>query len=375
MSRMMPARIRAEGAELFDKGLMTDVSVSGMKLSADVDGEQVVYDLDGQNDLCFCDVFQRNKRYCQHIAAVEEYLKKADIEAVEEEKKAYEAEVEKSKELQASADFLAKVNEDKWANQSEKMILEVEVSDPQLMESFYYSGNFLAFTFKIRLSTMSRSYIIKDIPHFITLLRKGGTYLIGSSHYVTLMLSHFDKASQDFLSYLLKITPSHEEMALTNLFRKLGRYFVPHAGLLPELLALTAAMDFSMKISEKPVRYFSVLPLDDEGDLYQFEVKPLDDVIELTIKEMPHQTFFDGEIIYRDHVFYQLDAEQLEILNLLSKVPMATDDLRMIHFDYDDKDKLAQALQIFEKLGYVDAPSAFKIRPFKPQFSFDLDGS
>ena len=83
MSRMMPARIRAEGAELFDKGLMTDVSVSEMKLSADVDGEQVVYDLDGQNDLCFCDVFQRNKRYCRHIAAVEEYLKKADTEAVE----------------------------------------------------------------------------------------------------------------------------------------------------------------------------------------------------------------------------------------------------------------------------------------------------
>lgn len=82
-------------------------------------------------------------------------------------------------------------------------------------------------------------------------------------------------------------------MTLTNLFRKLGRYFVPHAGLLPELLALTETMDFSMKISEKSVKYFSVLPLDDEGDLYQFEVKPLDDVIELTIKEMPHQTFFE----------------------------------------------------------------------------------
>ena len=47
--------------------------------------------------------------------------------------------------------------------------------------------------------------------------------------------------------------------------------------------------------------------------------------------------------------------------------------MKMIHFDYDDKDKLAQALQIFEKLGYVDAPDAFKIRPFKPRFSFDLD--
>jgi hypothetical protein len=43
-----------------------------------------------------------------------------------------------------------------------------------------------------------------------------------------------------------------------------------------------------------------------------------------------------------------LDAEQLEILNLLSKVPMTTDNLRMIHFDYDDKDKLAQALQILK---------------------------
>jgi hypothetical protein len=115
------------------------------------------------------------------------------------------------------------------------------------------------------------------------------------------------------------------------------------------------------------------LPLDDEGDVFQFEVKPLDDVIELTIKEMPHQTFFEGDIIYRDHVFYQLDAEQLEILNLLAKVPMASDGLKMIYFDYDDKDKLAQALQIFEKLGYVDAPDAFKIRPFKPKFSFDLD--
>lgn len=55
-------------------------------------------------------------------------------------------------------------------------------------------------------------------------------------------------------------------MTLTNLFRKLGRYFVPHAGLLPELLDLTETMDFSMKISEKSVKYFSVLPLDDEGD-------------------------------------------------------------------------------------------------------------
>ena len=78
----MPARVRADGMEIFEQGLMVDVSIKDMKLSADVDGEQVVYDLDGQNELCFCDVFQKNKRYCKHIAAVEEYLKKTDATAI-----------------------------------------------------------------------------------------------------------------------------------------------------------------------------------------------------------------------------------------------------------------------------------------------------
>lgn len=372
MSRMMPARVRAEGAVLFEKELMTNVSVSEMKLSADVDGQQVVYDLDGQNDLCFCDVFQANHRYCQHIAAVEEYLKKADTQEVEEEKKAYEAEIEHSKELQAASEFLEKVNDNKWDKDVATLSLELDISDAKFMESFQYHGDFLVFTLKIRLSSLSRAYVIKDIPHFIHSVRKSGTYLIGSTHYVTLMPTHFDAASQVFLDYLLKITPSFEDMALTNLFRKVGRYFVPHAGLLPDLLAIIPDMTYSLKISEKQVTYFSVLPLDKDGDLYHFEVKPLDDVIELTVDESPSQVFFDGELIYEDHVFYQLDSEQMVIRKLISQLPDTSDGVKISHFDYDDKDKLAQALQIFEKMGPVSAPDAFKIRPFKPVFSFDV---
>lgn len=369
----MPARVRAEGIELFEAGLMTDVSVSDMKLSADIDGERVVYDLDGQNDLCFCELFQRNQRYCQHIAAVEEYLKKADIQEVEEEKKAFEAEVEQSKELQAASQFLDKVNDDKWVSDLETLSLDVEVTDAQFMAPFHYSGDFLALTLKIRMASLPRSYIIKDIPHFIDLLRKSGTYLIGNSHYVTLTVSHFDPASQAFLAYLLKHTPSFEDMALTNLFRKLGRYFVPHAGLVPDVLTLISDLTFTMKLSEKQVNYFSVLPLDQEGNLYQFDVRPLDDVIELTVKETPAQVFYEGQVIYEDHVFYQLDAEQMAVRQLISQLPTTSDGLKICHFDYDDKDKLAQALQIFEKIGDVSAPQAFKIRPFKPIFTFDLD--
>jgi superfamily II DNA or RNA helicase len=372
MSRMMPARIRAEGVTLFEEGLMTDVNVSEMKLSADVDGEQVVYDLDGENDLCLCEVFQKNKRYCKHIAAVEEYLKKADYETVEEEKKAYEAEIEKSNELQESAKFLATVNDEKWGNTLEKLTLEVEISDPQSQESFYYSGDFLIFTLRIRLSTMSRAYIIKDIPHFINMLRKAGTYAVGTTHYVTLLLDHFDDASRAFLTFLLKITPSHDEMAMTNLFRKLGRYFVPHSGLVPELLDLASDMTFALKLNDKPIKYYTVLPLNDESDLYQFEIKPLDDVIELTVKETLSQGLFEGELIYYDHVFYTLTPEQLEVMKLLLRITPSSDGLRIMYFDYDDKDKLAQALQIFEKIGYIDAPESFKIRPFKPKFTFDV---
>lgn len=373
MSRMMPARIRAEGVEIFETGLMTDVSISEMKLSADVDGEQVVYDLDGENDLCFCDVFQKNKRYCKHIAAVEEYLKQADREVVAEEKKAHDAEVEKSNELQESAKFLATVNDEKWLNTLDKLTLEVDISDSQSQGAFYYSGNFLTFTLKIRLSSMARAYIIKDIPNFIHLVKNAGTYAIGTTHYVALLLDHFDDASRAFLAFLLKMTPGHDEVAMTNLFRKLGRYFVPHAGLVPDLLNLAADMTFSLTLSEKPIQYFSVLPLDDDGELYQFEVKPLDDVIELTVKETASRRLFDGEVIYHDHVFYTINPEQLEVMKLLTRITPASDGSRIMYFDYDDKDKLAQALQIFEKVGYVSAPESFKIRPFKPKFAFDLD--
>nr|WP_228407495.1 DEAD/DEAH box helicase [Lactococcus insecticola] len=370
---MMPARIRAEGAELFEKGLMTDVSISEMRLQADVDGQQVVYDLDGQNDLCFCDVFQKNQRYCKHIAAVEEYLKKADIEAVEEEKKAFEAEVEKSLELQESAKFLARINDDKWDNTADSLSLEIEISDTKSMTQFYYGDDALAVTLKIHMASVSRPYIIKDIPYFIHVVRNAGTYQIGTKYDVPVVLSHFDAASQDFLNFLLKITPSHDEIAQSNLYRKMGRYFVPQAGLLPEFLNVIEPLIFTMKIAEKSVKYFSVLPLSDESDLYRFFIKPLDDMIELSIKTQKSQVLYDGEIVYDDHVFYTLTPEQLEIIKQLSSVPTISDGTRIINFDYDDKDKLAQALQIFEKIGYVDAPNSFKIRSFEPKFHFDLD--
>lgn len=374
MSRMMPARVRADGVEIFEQGLMTEVTINDMKLTADVDGEQVIYDLDGENDLCFCSVFQKNKRYCKHIAAVEEYLKKSDATAVKEEKRAYAAEIEKSKELLASSDFLSKINDDRHPSVVGKIKLCLEIADAQSTELFHYhAGEFLVFTLKIKLPNTSRAYIIKDIPHFITVLKQAGDYLVGGTRTIALLLDNFDAVSRQFLIYLLKITPSQEDILTTNLFRKSGRYFVPFAGLIPDLLNLSENMAYTLKLLDRPLSYFSVLPLSDEGELYHFDIKPLDDVIELIVKEVAYYPLFEGEIIYYDHVFYTLNSVQRQVINLLSTLQVVSDGTRILHLDYDDKDRLAQALQVFESIGFVDTPEAFKIRAFTPRFSFDLD--
>ena len=61
---MMPARVRSEGIALYNQGFLEDPVEVDFKLSVEIDGEQVVYDLDGAQDNCTCTIFQQNHRYC-----------------------------------------------------------------------------------------------------------------------------------------------------------------------------------------------------------------------------------------------------------------------------------------------------------------------
>ncbi|MDM5146574.1 hypothetical protein ICE98_03723 [Lactococcus lactis] len=79
----MPARVRSEGIALYAKGFLNDPIETDFKLTAEIDGEEVSYDLDGAQDSCTCAVFQQNHRYCKHIAAIEEYLKNQDKGSLE----------------------------------------------------------------------------------------------------------------------------------------------------------------------------------------------------------------------------------------------------------------------------------------------------
>ena len=47
---MMPARVRSEGIALYAKGFLNDPIETDFKLTAEIDGEEVSYDLDGAQD-------------------------------------------------------------------------------------------------------------------------------------------------------------------------------------------------------------------------------------------------------------------------------------------------------------------------------------
>ena len=80
MSRMMPSRVRSQGIALYDQGALKNIEIEGYRLTAEVENFEISYDLDGQMDDCSCPEFQRTRRYCEHIAAIEEYLKHREKE-------------------------------------------------------------------------------------------------------------------------------------------------------------------------------------------------------------------------------------------------------------------------------------------------------
>ena len=74
MSRMIPGRIRNQGIELYDQGLVQLVSKEDGVLEVTVQEHRLTYALEDERVTCDCDFFAR-KNYCEHLAALEYYLK------------------------------------------------------------------------------------------------------------------------------------------------------------------------------------------------------------------------------------------------------------------------------------------------------------
>lgn len=366
---MMPARVRSEGIALYAKGFLNDPIETDFKLTAEIDGEEVSYDLDGAQDSCTCSIFQQNHRYCKHIAAIEEYLKNQDkgsLETKDKETKGAERGL-----YNENIAFLDAVNGETQLNFStDQYSIEVQIEDNSQLYDYFSMDYFLYFDLKLKSKNLGRSYVIKDIPYFLRALKNYSQYSLGSLHYIDLFFDNFDEASQEFLSFLLKIDGKSDEALTKSLYIKNGRYLNIPFLFLEEAMDLVSALEvYQLKIIGRTVNYFTFIPLDNDSEIFKFKVESQQDYIELSLFSEDYHNFYDYSLLYDNNVFYKLSQEQRRLLLVLDK---QFDQKSKIKFSYSEKDKLAQALQQLSTLGKIEAPEHFVVKPFDAKFTFDL---
>ena len=366
---MMPARVRSEGIALYSKGFLNDPIETDFKLTAEIDGEEVSYDLDGAQDSCTCSIFQQNHRYCKHIAAIEEYLKNQDkgsLETKDKETKGAERGL-----YNENIAFLDAVNGETQLNFStDQYSIEVQIEDNSQLYDYFSMDYFLYFDLKLKSKNLGRSYVIKDIPYFLRALKNYSQYSLGSLHYIDLFFDNFDEASQEFLSFLLKIDGKSDEALTKSLFIKNGRYLNIPFLFLEEAMDLVSALEvYQLKIIGRTVNYFTFIPLDNDSEIFKFKVESQQDYIELSLFSEDYHNFYDYSLLYDNNVFYKLNQEQRRLLLVLDKQFAQKSKIK---FSYSEKDKLAQALQQLSTLGKIEAPEHFVVKPFDAKFTFDL---
>lgn len=365
----MPARVRSEGIALYAKGFLNDPIETDFKLTAEIDGEEVSYDLDGAQDSCTCSIFQQNHRYCKHIAAIEEYLKNQDkgsLETKDKETKGAERGL-----YNENIAFLDAVNGETQLNFStDQYSIEVQIEDNSQLYDYFSMDYFLYFDLKLKSKNLGRSYVIKDIPYFLRALKNYSQYSLGSLHYIDLFFDNFDEASQEFLSFLLKIDGKSDEALTKSLYIKNGRYLNIPFLFLEEAMDLVSALEvYQLKIIGRTVNYFTFIPLDNDSEIFKFKVESQQDYIELSLFSEDYHNFYDYSLLYDNNVFYKLSQEQRRLLLVLDK---QFTQKSKIKFSYSEKDKLAQALQQLSTLGKIEAPEHFVVKPFDAKFTFDL---
>ncbi len=365
----MPARVRSEGIALYAKGFLNDPIETDFKLTAEIDGEEVSYDLDGAQDSCTCSIFQQNHRYCKHIAAIEEYLKNQDkgsLETKDKETKGAERGL-----YNENIAFLDAVNGETQLNFStDQYSIEVQIEDNSQLYDYFSMDYFLYFDLKLKSKNLGRSYVIKDIPYFLRALKNYSQYSLGSLHYIDLFFDNFDEASQEFLSFLLKIDGKSDEDLTKSLYIKNGRYLNIPFLFLEEAMDLVSALEvYQLKIIGRTVNYFTFIPLDNDSEIFKFKVESQQDYIELSLFSEDYHNFYDYSLLYDNNVFYKLSQEQRRLLLVLDKQFAQKSKIK---FSYSEKDKLAQALQQLSTLGKIEAPEHFVVKPFDAKFTFDL---
>ena len=368
MAKLIPGKLRMEGAQLYETGQIEIIKVKDHRLYARVADEEIRYSLDDDLVFCACDFFQK-RGFCVHLAALEHYLKNDPIG--QELLGNLENVHEKKEEVETQVTFGGKFLE--------------SVQIPKLSEIYQLSAqgqveagtNRIIWTLRVGLIQTQKFYVIRDIPLFLKVLATSKPYMIGKLYETSLNIRQFDESSQFVLNFLQGIVEDEVENAL--FFQNQGRHLYFPLSFFEQGVSLLMGLDafqFDHQISSYPHLVFQ--DFDGQAGLFTLQIEEKSNYYEMEIfQQVGLNSFYMGQVLFTKGTFYLLSKEQARLIEKLKKVSIDKSGRKILQFDTSDRDLLASTLSQFKDIGEVKAPDALQIQSFRPSFYMEgeEDGS
>ena len=368
MAKLIPGKLRMEGAQLYETSQIEIIKEKDHRLYARVADEEIRYSLDDDLVFCACDFFQK-RGFCVHLAALEHYLKNdpigqellGNLENVHEQKE----------EVETQVTFGGKFLE--------------SIQIPSLSEIYQLSAqgqvevgtNRIIWTLRVGLIQTQKFYVIRDIPLFLKILETSKPYMIGKLYETSLNIRQFDESSQFVLNFLQGIVEDEAENAL--FFQNQGRHLYFPLSFFEQGVSLLMGLDafqFDHQISNYHHLVFQ--DFDGQAGLFTFQIEEKSNYFEMEIvQQVGLNSFYKGQVLFTKGTFYLLSKEQARLIEKLKKVSIDKSGRKILQFDTSDRDLLASTLSQFKNVGKVEAPDGLRIQSFRPSFYMEgeEDGS
>ncbi len=368
MSRLMPGRVRQEGIELYESGQLSVKELENQTLYLTVADEDFVYSLKDEAISCSCETFAK-KHYCEHLAAVEYFLKN-DVqgkEFAEELKEESQRHLARQQRAYFGGIFL-----DRILPKSEDLEVKYQLSvEGQLL---LFDQN-IDWTLKISRLPDQRSYIIRDIGAFLKTVKRRSSYQIGKNYYERLTLSSFDEASQDLITFLWSLVPEKSVLE-SEVLVHFGRHLrLPLAYVEEGLDMLQSLSEFSFSYDGRDYQEIFLSPFDASAGLYHVKVQVEQDWMMLMIEEKDKRVLFHGAYFLKENHLYRVLPQQEGLLKAIQDISSTEGIYKTVQVDLEDRDKLALSLLEFQEIATIEAPKNFIIQDFKPIFSISRAAS
>ena len=368
MAKLIPGKLRMEGAQLYETSQIEIIKEKEHRLYARVADEEIRYSLDDDLVFCACDFFQK-RGFCVHLAALEHYLKNDPIG--QELLGNLENVHEKKEEVETQVTFGGKFLE--------------SVQIPKLSEIYQLSAqgqveagtNRIIWTLRVGLIQTQKFYVIRDIPLFLKVLETSKPYMIGKLYETSLNIRQFDESSQFVLNFLQGIVEDEAENAL--FFQNQGRHLYFPLSFFEQGVSLLMGLD-EFQFDHQISNYHHLVFQDFYGQagLFTFQIEEKSNYYEMEIvQQVALNSFYKGQVLFTKGTFYLLSKEQTRLIEKLKKVPIDKSGRKILQFDTSDRDLLASTLSQFKNVGKVKAPAALQIQSFRPSFYMEgeEDGS